>query len=134
MITKKSLAKVVKIMEEGLKKFPNFKIVMDKVKLTYGEGSTPPCGCHAGFYSACLGHEERAHFCKGAEALASDLGFNSIFELEEWAQEHSYFWGNFEGNSLFDSCIAFGLEDEKAENLKVYMIVEHWKKVLSRLD
>ena len=135
MITKSKLFKVIEVMEEGLKNFPTFQVDMDSDNLTYGNFNTPPCGCHASFYSACIGHEEGVHFVFGAEALASDLGFKGpckVYELEEWALENSDTWGNIEGDLLFDNHVAFNVS--QPEELEATTIVEHWKKVLSRLD
>ena len=131
MITKNSLKKVVKNMKEGLEKFPTFKVDMNESKLRYGDGKSSPCGCHANFYSACIGQTEGVFYNFGAESLALDLGFEGCWELEEWALENPEIWGNEDGHYIFSDSHTFGLE---SSIFSAEIILNHWEGVLARLE
>ena len=115
------------------------------------------CGtvaCHAGWYAlACsiaddTGYWERSDsapvdrlcaddgtnfgFTKGMYLLTRDLKFNSARELEHWADRNPHLWGNRDGDTMFASRVAFGIE--LGETITVQNIVDHWLKVADRIE
>ena len=87
-----------------------FNELADKFEKFYNENKTilnfsctdvenHPCGtiaCHGGFGLCILGNEKelRQNFVYGADLIAKYLGFEGTTQLETWAEENYYIWGN----------------------------------------
>lgn len=89
------------------------------------------CGtihCVGGWYAvATLNmHEHVYGFSDGAKKMAEDLGFNCIYELENWAAYNTNIWGNDNGSNMFYDSDAYN----DAENLAE--VVEFLKGVRDR--
>ena len=74
------------------------------------------------------------YFQEGADFMAKDLGFSSRFDLQQWARENPYIWGNRYGGWMFsfDGECAFLNQDEPTE-LTLSVIADHWESVAGRL-
>ena len=107
------------------------------------ENSDHFCGtvhCAAGWYAvAKKGSEEwnnlsrfkrEINYSDGAIWMARDLGFESFFDLKDWARLHPELWGNTMGKHMFVMNSAYG-ETSPAESL--YDIYNHWTRVRGRL-
>ena len=127
---KEKLKELVVKMGDYLDEKGDFQVDMDKGKLELRNNNFP-CGCHAGFISAVLGAPDSNHWRKGARIICSFLGFNLIFDLEDWAQDNPEIWGNEDGRLMFLKGFAFGLEEDVFSARK---IVKHWEGVLERLE
>lgn len=92
------------------------------------------CGtplCHGGWYFIARGKQSKDEFQDyrtGTNLMAQDLGFRKDFDLQQWAFDYPYIWGNVDGYSMFSSCRAFNFGCEQLSD-----IVKHWESVQSRL-
>ena len=77
------------------------------------------------------GHVTRINWKEGADRMARDLGFYNKTKLEKWAKENPKLWGNENGNSMFESNLAFG---QLNDTLKLSEIISHWLKVADRIE
>lgn len=93
------------------------------------------CGtiaCHAGAYLlACKGKEAigTLRYYDGAKLMAKHLGFQNPEQLEEWADENPYIWGNTCGGVMFGgNGKAFDRTYPTLRN-----VCDHWRGVAERL-
>jgi len=89
-------------------------------------------GCHAGEYLICsdVKFKPWIGFDEGARLMANDLGFNTINNIEHWADKHPRLWGNSEGKRMFTSQMAF---DCAELHPTLTQISDHWLGVAERL-
>jgi len=107
-----------------------------------GNGMFSECGtvaCHAGWFAVSQGKEHylfRYNYISAANDMAIFLGLQSAAELESWAGHNSSLWGNYCGNEIFWSDIAFGLphHEEDTTPLTLKIIGEHWLSVANRIE
>lgn len=64
------------------------------------------CGtthCHGGWYAVASKLHEKKEVCflHGAAQMAKDLGFDNLFELQDWAKKNHEIWGNKNGGDMF---------------------------------
>jgi len=99
----------------------------------YSDGDV--CGtvhCIGGWYAIAKQLQLEApgmqiNYQNGAMAMADDLGFVSIDELENWAIKNTYIWGNGYGDSIFTDKRAYGDADTLQD------AINHLEKVKDRL-
>ena len=76
------------------------------------------------------GSSTTIHFSDGAMRMASDLGFESMAELAEWAGENPALWGNGHGAEMFFAPFAFGQHNNR---FGMDVLASHWHGVADRL-
>lgn len=106
-----------------------------KAPVSMMTGVLHPCGtpmCHGGYYAIVKGmsSENQQDFTDGANAMATDLGFNHNTDLEDWASQNPQLWGNDSGGDMFCGSHAF---HDKGEIKDLKIIIDHWKGVQKRL-
>lgn len=116
----------------------------EKCNLDFGEGNVVAneCGtvaCHGGYAALALGlgagvhtsNYDKLHFHKGAHALAEYLGFESVDDIEDWADYNPDIWGTESGRDMFDAYgwYAFDMDSD----MKLKDIVSHYLSVAKRL-
>ena len=139
-----------KINLGNLKKFVGALKALPPTVINMSSSDNPLCGtpgCFAGLISmtdledlkhlyAC--EQEKSLFLRDpydysdwGAALAIYLGFSGKIEMQNWAEENPLIWGNSGGGSMFSWGLAFGQVRQEFSHL---IIVEHWAKVLERLE
>jgi len=119
--------------------FIGFKIPMelDMKAATVNEDGRL-CGtihCHAGWYAVAVCNlKERLNYTSGVERLQYDLGFETYYTIEIWAEQYSNIWGNGFGRAMFSDALAFYHQEKRPNGAKdLNDIINHWQEVGERL-
>lgn len=131
----------VQIVIDNLKKV--LPLAQAENHLDMGEDSVNnfryKCGtvhCHGGWYAIAVCDLESNYisYIDGAKQMARDLGFKYAIELEVWADENKWIWGNNMGYYMFSSPRAFFSFHIRSGGAKTLQdIVDHWEDVKQRL-
>jgi hypothetical protein len=105
---------------------------------------THDCGtvhCVAGWYVVAIRDNDdyiksrikskKCHFHHGAYRIAETLGFETLDELEEWAEDNPEIWGNQDGSYMFSEESAYNGMAERTD--KMSCVIEHLEGVRDRL-
>lgn len=88
---------------------------------------------HPHFYLSIDDDGTTVGYERGADLLATDLGFRDALELQIWANQNPDMWGYEDGYFMFsaEGNCAFGKKDD--ETLTSPDIISHWRSVADRI-
>ena len=113
--------------------YPDGKINMSLGGIRKDKTECGTFGCHAGWYSVgkaigrlkfnadkttlggdmlCFKNNVPVNYDRGQHKMAWDLGFKTIYDLLDWAEEYPEVWGSRHGDKMFESSKAFGGDDD----------------------
>ena len=124
--------KLIDILREGVKKYPDFRVILSKSKLWYGNQHLSASGCFSSLVDAGRGGTNGKDWYDTGTWIARTLGFNNQLALKFWAQTHPEKWGNDFGKMLFRRAKSYGVSDDFKMSAKE--VLDHWEKVLERLE
>ena len=92
--------------------------------------------CHGGWGAILYGvigndMDTLDFYLQGADLIAKELGFHSRNHLISWADNYPEYWGNDEGQYMFNGPEAF---DQDCINFPFPVIYEHYDSVADRLE